>query len=69
MNDYVHYELYTPELIKVEQPEVFHSRILRLQQQISLYGETISSTRLYLQYIKTYSNSDNLKEFVAPKMT
>ena len=35
-----------------EQIEAFHGRILRIQQEIMLYGEIISPTRLLFQYMK-----------------
>ena len=34
-----------------------------------LYVETISPTRLNLQYTKAFSKRDKLKEFIALKMT
>ena len=52
-----------------EQLEDFHSRILRLQQEIMLSGEIVSPNRLIFQYMKALSNSDRLKAFIAPKMT
>ena len=52
-----------------EQLEDFHSRILRLQQEIMLSGEIVSPTRLLLQYMKALTNIEKLKEFIAPKMT
>ena len=52
-----------------EQLEDFHSRILRLQQEIMLSGEIVSPTRLLIQYMKALTNSEKLKPFIAPKMT
>ena len=52
-----------------EQVEDFHTKILRLQQEINLSGETVSTTRLLFQYIKALSNIDEPKAFIAPKMT
>ena len=52
-----------------EQLEDFHRRILILQQEIILYGETASPTRLLLRYMKSLSNSDKIKAFIAPKIT
>ena len=52
-----------------EQLEDFHSRILRLQQEIMLSGETVSPTRLLLRYMKSLTKSEKLKAFMAPKMT
>ena len=51
-----------------EKLEDFHSRILRLQQEIILYGETESPKRLLLHYMKGFSKSEKLKELIAPKM-
>ena len=48
---------------------IFHSRILRLQQEIIISGETLSLTRLLFQYIKVLSKSDKIKSFIAHKMT
>ena len=47
----------------------FHIRILILQQEIILSGETVSLTRLLFQYMKELSNSDKIKAFIAPNMT
>ena len=47
-----------------EQLEDFHSRILRLQQEIMLSGENVSPTRLLFQYMKTFSKSDKLRAFI-----
>ena len=43
--------------------------ILRLQQEIMLYGEIVSPTRILFQYTKELSKSDKLRAFIAPKMT
>ena len=50
MNVDVQYDLATQELNNGEQLEDFHSIIIRLQQEITLSGETISPTRLLFQY-------------------
>ena len=50
-----------------EQLEDFHSRILRLQQEIMLSGEIVYPTRIILQYMKALTNSEKLKAFMAPK--
>ena len=34
-----------------------------------LYGEIVAPTRLLFQYMKASSNSDKLRDFIAPKMT
>ena len=52
-----------------EQLEYFHSRILRLQQEIMLSGEILSPTRIIFQYMKTLTKSDKPKSFILPKMT
>ena len=49
MNGDFQYDLSTLEFNKGEQLEDFHSRIIRLQQEIILSGETLSTTRLPLQ--------------------
>ena len=51
------------------QHEYFHRRIIRLQQENILSGETISPTRLLFQYIKALSNIDKLKALIVLKMT
>ena len=61
MNGDVKYYLATLTFKKWEQLEDFHSRIIRLQQEITLYGETVSTTRLLFQYMKELSKSDKLK--------
>ena len=52
-----------------EQLEYFHSRILILQQEIMLYVETVSPTRILFQYMKELEKIDELKSCIAPKMT
>ena len=44
-----------------EQIEDFYSIIIILQQEINLYGETFSPTRLLLHYTKELSNLDKFK--------
>ena len=65
----VQYNLSTLEFNNGDQIECFHSRIIILQQQIILYKETFSPTRLIFWYIQTLSKSDKLKAFIAPKIT
>ena len=65
----VRYDLATLAFKNIEQLEYFHSRILRIQQEIILSGEIVSPTRLLFQYMKALSNSDKLRSFIAPKMT
>ena len=69
MNGDVQSDLATLAFRNGEQLEDFHSRILRLQQEIMLSGEIFSPTRLLFQYMKAFSNSDKLRAFIAPKMT
>ena len=52
-----------------EQLEYSHRRIIRLQQEINLSGETVPPTILLFQYMKALSKSENFKAFIAPKMT
>ena len=52
MNGDVQYYLATLDFKNGEQLEDFHSRILRLQQEIMFSGEIVSPTRLLLQYMK-----------------
>ena len=59
----------TLEFNNGEQLEDFHRIILRLQQEIILFGETVSPTIILFQYTKLLSNSDKLELFIAPKMT
>ena len=49
MNGDVKSDLSNPEIKKGEQLEDFHSRIIILQQKITLSGETVSPTRLQSQ--------------------
>ena len=51
-----------------EQLEYFHSRILIIQQEISLSGETVSNARPLSQFMKAFSKIDKIKAFIAPKM-
>ena len=46
----------------------FYSRIFRLQQEINLSVETVSSTRLLLQYMKSLSKCDKIKASINPKL-
>ena len=55
-------------LKNIEQLEYFHSRTLRLQHKLILFGETVSPKRLLLQYMRKLPKSDKLKEFIATKM-
>ena len=69
MNGDAQSDLSTLEFNNGEQLEDFHIIILILQQEITLSGETVSTTRLLLQYMKALSKSDKLKSFIATKMT
>ena len=68
MNNDVWSDLATLAFNDREQLEYFHSIILILQQEIILYGETLSPKRIIFQYMKALSNSDKIKSFVAPNM-
>ena len=69
MNGDVQSDLATLAFRNGEQLEYFHSRILRLQQEIMPSGEIVSPNRLLLQYMKALKKSEKLKAFIAPKMT
>ena len=69
MNGDVQSDLDTLTFRNGEQLEYFHSRILRLQQEIILSGEIFSPTRLLIQYMKALTKSEKLKAFISPKMT
>ena len=69
MNGDVQSDLSTLEFNNREQLEDFHSIIFRLQQEITLSGETVSPARLLFQYMKEFPKSDKIKAFIAPKMT
>ena len=68
MNGDIQYDLSTLAFKNREQLGDFHSRIIRLQHEIVLSGETVSPTRLLFQYMKAFSNSNKLKSFIAPNM-
>ena len=67
-NGDVQYDLATLAFNNGEQLEDFHSRILRLQQEIMLSGEIFSPTRLPFQYMNALTNSEKLRYFIAPKI-
>ena len=69
MNGYVQSDLATLDFKNGEQIEDFHIRIIRLQQEIMLYGEIVYPTRLLLHYMKALTNSDKIRAFIASKMT
>ena len=69
MNDDVQYDIAALEFNNGEQLENFHIIIIILQQEITLYGETVSPKRRFFKYIKALSKSNKLKSFIAPKMT
>ena len=52
MNGGVQSDLATLSFKNGEQLEDFHSRILRLQQEIMLYVEIVSPARIIFQYMK-----------------
>ena len=57
MNGDVQSDLATLAFRNGEKLEDYHSRILRLQQEIMLSGEIVSPTRLLLQYMKALTKS------------
>ena len=61
MNGDVHSDLATLDLNNGEQIEDCHISIIRLQQEIILSGETVSSMGLLLQYTKELSKRDKHK--------
>ena len=69
MNGDVQSDLDTLTFKNREQLEDFHSRILRLQQEIMLSREIVSPTILLFHYMKELSRSDKLRASVAPNMT
>ena len=66
MNGDVQYDVSNLEFNNWEQLEYFHSKTLR--QDIIFFGETLSPTRLLVQYMKAFSNFKKLKAFIVPKM-
>ena len=69
MNGDVQSDLATLAFKNGEQLEYFHSRIIRLQQEIMLSGEIFSPTRLLFHYMKALTKSEKLRYFIVPKMT
>ena len=69
MNGDIQSDLSTLAFNNGKQIEDFHTRIIRLQQEIMLSGETVFPKRLLFQDTKSLSNIDKLKTLVAPKMT
>ena len=69
MNGDIQSDLSTLAFKNGEQLKAFHSRILRLQQEIMLSGEVVSHTRFLLQYTKSLKNSEKLRAIIASKMT
>ena len=61
-------DLVTLEFKNGEQLEYFHGGIIRLQQESNLSGETLSPTRLLLQYINSFSKINKSKAFIVTKM-
>ena len=69
MNGDVQSDLSTLAFNNGEQLEGFHGRIIIIQQEIMLSGETLSPIRLLFQYMKAFPKSDKFKAFIAPNMT
>ena len=68
MNGDVQSDLFTLAFKNGEQIENVHRRILSFQQEIILSGETVSTTRLLLQYMEAFSKRERIKTLIAPKM-
>ena len=68
MNGDVQSDLATLALKNGEQLEDFHSRIIRLQQEIMFSVETVSPTRILFHYMKALTKSEKLRAFIAPNM-
>ena len=51
-----------------EQPEYFHSTIIRLLHEIIISGETVYPKRLLLQYAKALSKSNKTKSLISLNM-
>ena len=69
MNGDVQSDLDTLDFKNGEKLEDFHSKILRLRQEIMLSVEIVPPTRLIFQYMKALTKIDKLRDFIAPKMT
>ena len=69
MNGDVQYDLSTLASNNREQLEDLNGIIIRPQQEITLYWETVSPTRLLFQYTNELSNINKLKSFIAPNTT
>ena len=69
MNGDFQYDLATLAFKNGEQLEDYHSKVIRLQQEIILSEEIVSPTRLLFQYIKSLSKINKLRYFIVPKMT
>ena len=52
-----------------EQLEYFQIKIIILKQEIIIFIETLSPTRLLFQYTKALSKIDKIKAFIDPKVT
>ena len=68
MNGDVNSDQATLSLKSGEYLEDFHRNIIRLQQEIILSGETVSTTRFIFQYMKSLSKIYKLKSFIATRM-
>ena len=61
INGDVQSDLSTLEFKNGEQLEYFHSIIIRMKQEIFLSGETASSAKLILQYMKEFLKNNKQK--------
>ena len=69
MNGDVQSDLSTLAFKNGEKFEYFNSTIIRFKQDIMLYGETVSPTRILFQYMKELSKNDRIKAFIPTNMT
>ena len=66
MNGDIKYDIATLAFKNGEQLENFHRKIIRLQQEIMLYGEIVAPDRLLFQCMKASEKSYKLRAFIAP---
>ena len=69
MNGNVKSDLATLAFNNREKLEDFHSRIIRLQQELMISEESVFPTRILFQYMKAFSKSDKLRGLIAPNIT
>ena len=69
VNGYVQSDIATLSFNNGEKIKYFYGRILRIQQEIILSGETFYLRRFIFEYMKALSKIYKLKAFITPKMT